>query len=165
MTTQIYTMGYEGRKPAELLRVAEQLDATIVDIRLRATSAHPQWREGALRELLGDHYARCAQLGNTRYREPAGADGPRPIEIADFDAGAAYVLENSCPVILMCSCRQLTTCHRLSVVQLLWERHRVECRELDWDETGGAPKSVGIYWLEKWQDMQKMKASSGEEIS
>ncbi|BDI33452.1 hypothetical protein CCAX7_55030 [Capsulimonas corticalis] len=143
MTPTVYTMGYEGRKPADLLMIAERLDATIVDIRYRAWSAHPQWRHGALREFLGDRYARCVQLGNKRYREPANADGSRQIELVDAAAGAQYVLEHPHSVILMCGCRNAETCHRSNVARLLIDQYDQRVFEIMWARGANAS---GILW-------------------
>ena len=46
---QLYHCGYPGRAPEDLRRIAELLDATVVDIRYSALmAAEPCWR-GALR--------------------------------------------------------------------------------------------------------------------
>ena len=123
-----YTTGYLGHSPDELRAVAEELGAVVVDIRFRATSRLAPWREGPLRRVLGERYARCPNLGNVRYK-----DGP-PIEIADLEAGIGEMealAQRGSAVILLCACRDAGVCHRTDVATELKRRGYVTT-ELDW---------------------------------
>lgn len=82
----LYTFGYSGKQPEELLALAEQLDAIVADIRFSPRSRVPHWNSGRLARLLGDRYRHLPALGNRSYK-----DGP--IEIVDLDAGIAQVAD------------------------------------------------------------------------
>jgi uncharacterized protein (DUF488 family) len=107
-----YTFGYQGKSPAGLLAKAEAVNALIVDTRYSSKSRNPVWREGALREALGDYYAPIPTFGNVNYLNPGA-----PICIAHFEAGLermrALMHEGEFGgVILMCACSLVATCHR-----------------------------------------------------
>lgn len=122
MTDQIYTIGYTGRKPDQLKALAEQLDATVYDIRFSPRSRAPHWNRGRLEAMLGDRYMHIGELGNRNYK--AG-----PIEIADLDAGLARIQDHPRPVILMCACKDLAGCHR-SVISKHLQALGLEVEEL-----------------------------------
>lgn len=106
MTDQIYTLGYTGRRPGEIYALAEQLDATVCDIRFSPRSRVPRWNKGRLEVLLGDRYMHIQELGNQNYKTGG------PVEIVDLDAGLARIQDHPRPVILMCACKDLAGCHR-----------------------------------------------------
>lgn len=115
MTNKVYTIGYTGRKPESIKEIVTTLGATLLDIRLSPRSRVPHWNEGPLRALLGDRYRHVRALGNVNYK--AGG----PIQILDYAAGVAAILQHPRPVVLMCACKDVHTCHRGTVANLLRE--------------------------------------------
>jgi uncharacterized protein (DUF488 family) len=117
VTTQIYTLGYTGRQPADLAALVNQLDATLFDIRFSPMSRIPHWRRSALESLLGDRYRWVQALGNRNYK-----NGGR-IELVDYEAGLREIetnlVMNNRPVILMCACKDYSLCHRSMLAVML----------------------------------------------
>jgi hypothetical protein len=113
----IYTLGYSGLSPADLLRLAETRDLVVLDIRYSPRSRRPEWTRARLSALLGARYVHLPELGNVNYR------GDGPIVLADPAQGvqraAAYLAQRD--VLLLCACRDLATCHRLPASELLAE--------------------------------------------
>ena len=103
----IYTLGYSGLSADYVLRLAEELQATVVDIRLSPRSRRPEFNQGRLARLLGSRYVHIAELGNANYKNGG------PIRILDLEAGLGLI-ETRLPgnLILMCACRDYTQCHR-----------------------------------------------------
>ena len=112
----IYTYGYLAGTPEHLAAAVYEHDAVLVDIRYMPYSRLPQWRSGSLRQPLGNgRYRFCGELGNVNYQ------GGGPIRLAYPDAGVAVVaaLLSEHPVILLCGCRDVLTCHRLVAADLV----------------------------------------------
>ncbi len=127
---RVLTAGYSGRDPHRLRRIAEAMDATVVDIRLQPRSRAPQWQKRSMIGLLGHRYTLCSKLGNVNYNTGG------PIMIRDMDFGLVYLLEGLiyCPrLILLCGCREPEGCHRTVVARELTERHGIVTAELDWE--------------------------------
>lgn len=114
MTDRIYTIGYTGRKPADIKRLAEELDATVFDVRFAPRSRVPHWNAGNLAKLLGDRYKHIWAFGNRNYRGG-------PVDLVDFSAGLEEVRQSPRPVILMCACKDPATCHRTAIAGKLQE--------------------------------------------
>jgi uncharacterized protein (DUF488 family) len=114
MTQQVYTIGYGGRTPAEIEQLAQDLDATVFDIRFSPRSRDPRWSRKQLGELLDSRYRHVRELGNVNYKGG-------PIELVDFDAGRELIEQSDRPVILMCVCRDPRICHRTVVAHRLRE--------------------------------------------
>jgi hypothetical protein len=115
--TTVYTIGYQGRTPEQLRRIAEERDAVIFDIRQYAGSRNPMWAKSNLAKALAGRYRHVNALGNANYK---GALGPGAgIVISDFDAGRAAIDAEGRSVILMCACRDAEGCHRTTVANLL----------------------------------------------
>src|SRR5688572_22036668 len=64
----IFTFGYSGRDPSELMQDQAQLDALVVDVRYRPFSKDPRWTKENLKELLGENYRWIGKFGNTNYK-------------------------------------------------------------------------------------------------
>ncbi|BDI29821.1 hypothetical protein CCAX7_18720 [Capsulimonas corticalis] len=128
---ELYHFGYPGRAPEDLRRIAERLDATVVDIRYSALMAtESRWRGAALRELLGDRYVRCIALA-----DHAGCEARLgSISVIDFQIGVEFLRQIDGPMILLCGCRDSRRSHRAAVAQRLWTEHRWDSRELDWED-------------------------------
>lgn len=116
-----YTAGYSGRKAADLKALALRLGAVVIDIRFSPRSRVAEWNQGRLERLLAPEvaYYHVPSLGNINYAD--GGD----IQISDLSAGIR-VLETASPdqpLILLCVCKQASTCHRcVAVAPALRER-------------------------------------------
>jgi uncharacterized protein (DUF488 family) len=120
----VYTVGYSGRAPQEIADIAASLGAAVVDIRFNPQSRRPEWNGGRLRTLLaeqGVRYAHVKALGNENYK---GGE----IKLYQPDLGVKMVQEllGTQPVLLLCACREVATCHRSTAAELLQERLGVE---------------------------------------
>ena len=123
MANRVYGVGYSKKQPADILRLAMQLDAIVFDVRLSPRSRRPEWSRKRLTEALGDRYQHVPEFGNINYKGG-------PIEIKDFTAGLAQVRASGKPVILMCVCGDPAKCHRTMVGRLL-RQYAIEYTELD----------------------------------
>lgn len=132
---QAYLAGYTSRKPQQLLRLAEMLDAVVVDSRYSPVSRVPYWHGGALRELLGDRYMYNASFGNRTYRQGI-------ITLADPDFGLKRLdHQGITKVIILCACKDGETCHRKQVGEYLalyfWQVREVT--EAEWKQAALEP--------------------------
>ena len=140
---ELYHCGYPGRAPEDLRRIAERLDATVVDIRYSALmAAEPRWRGDTLRELLGDRYVRCIALAD---HAGCGAE-TGDISIIDFHRGVDFLREIAGPRILLCGCRDSRRGHRAAVARRLWLEYRCDSRELDWDDEPAHPAHIAPFY-------------------
>lgn len=117
----VYTIGYAGRSHTEIEQLVTSMDATLVDIRYSPRSAKAGFNKSQLKKALGERYLHLSDFGNDNYSEK----DDKPIEIHDYEAGLAklrYETANSeRPVVLMCGCKDVHTCHRTVVGQRLQE--------------------------------------------
>lgn len=110
----IYTTGYTGKKPDDLRLMIARMRATLIDIRLSPNSRVSQWRRESLALLLGDSYVNIKSLGNENYKNGG--------EIRIFNFALGYSLLHSYlegDVILMCACKDYSTCHRREIADRL----------------------------------------------
>jgi uncharacterized protein (DUF488 family) len=107
---KVLTFGYQGRRPQELLALADAEGAVVVDVRIKPWSRLPGWSQKALQELLGERYVWVRELGNQDYKGTG-------VRLVDEEAGLAKVREmlESRPVILLCFESDETRCHRRHV--------------------------------------------------
>lgn len=121
----LYTFGYSGRRPEELLALAEQLDAIITDIRFSPRSRVPQWSGGRLVRFLGDRYCHLPALGNRNYKGG-------PMELVDPETGIAQVADLLAhqPVVLLCVCADVERCHRRLAAEAITARYGVSVTHL-----------------------------------
>lgn len=112
ITVPVYTLGYSGRTPEQIKQIAADLDAVVYDIRYKPSSRQPGFNGAALARTLGDRYVPARFFGNVNYRSG-------PIRLLDFAAGLEAVRQSEKPIILMCVCRDLLTCHRFVVGEML----------------------------------------------
>ena len=115
----IYTAGYgAGWSPAMLADVLDRHAAILLDIRLKPWSKTPTWQKSALQARLGmSRYLHVPALGNLNYNTGG------PIALQASVAGIRIVGEQleRRNVVLLCGCRDLTTCHRKVAAELLRE--------------------------------------------
>lgn len=112
----LYTFGYQGTSLKSFAEWAIRSGVIVVDTRLHPWSPRPEWRPEAIRAALPvDHYGRMTSLGNVNYKSGG------PIKIADPDYGVPIVagLLNKAPVVLLCACKHVNTCHRRVVAELI----------------------------------------------
>jgi len=131
MRHDAFGIGYSGREPVEIHRLALQLNAVVVDIRLSPRSRKPEWNKGRLTTMLGNRYLHLPELGNVNYK---GGD----ILLKDPDVGIAVLLRElqSRSIILMCVCGEFSKCHRRVVADLL------KTQGVRFTEIGRAPLTV-----------------------
>ena len=115
----IYTAGYgAGWSPTMLADVLDRHAAILLDIRLKPWSKTPTWQKSALQARLGmSRYLHVPALGNLNYNTGG------PIALQASVAGIRIVGEQleRRNVVLLCGCRDLTTCHRKVAAELLRE--------------------------------------------
>lgn len=122
-----YTLGYILIEPAELLRLATELNAVVVDVRLSPRSRNPEWNGGRVAALLPPgRYRHEPRLGNLNYKGG-------PIKIRDLRAGTTTVLSILARqrAILLCVCADGETCHRAVIAKHLRTVHGVTVEEID----------------------------------
>lgn len=128
MKMKIYTMGYCGWRVEDVAALLEKLDAVLVDVRMMPRS---RWKRefncSALQKRLGDRYAWIRAWGNRNYKGG-------PIEIVDFVGGVDEVVAmrgpGRRPVVLLCGCKDVNTCHRKVLAEKLAERWDAEVEHL-----------------------------------
>lgn len=123
----IYTIGYANVGIKRLVSLADDLDANVIDIRLKPWSGKPGFTRLELEDELGPKYAHLPDLGNLNYKEggPVVLKGPEkaiPKLVALLDEGVN--------LILLCGCKHLSTCHRRDVSVLLRIASKHEVKEL-----------------------------------
>ena len=112
----LYTVGYSGWTPEAIQEAAQTHNAVVCDIRYSPASRHPQWSKRQLSQRLGARYQHVQALGNRNYKNGG------PVALADYEAGKqaiAKILTTGQAVILMCACKDLAMCHRLTAVERL----------------------------------------------
>ncbi len=126
---QLYTLGYTGLTPSLILELAVKLDARVMDIRYSPWSKNELWNFDNLKKAWGARYYEHVQwLGNVNYAWP-----DRGIHLLDVISGT-YVVKGALerrPVILMCACLDVTTCHRAVVAREMKARYGIEAIHLD----------------------------------
>jgi len=110
----IYTLGYGQLVPAQVLTIAEGLDAVVVDVRGRPVSRRPGFGRRQLETLLGARYEwQGDQLGGLHHLADARAKWPD---------GLRRMLQLRQPLVMLCQCHAPGVCHRH---QLALELHRM----------------------------------------
>lgn len=138
MAGRIYSVGYEGRTPDELVeRLKAERVTTLVDVRLTPISRKPGFSRGRLAEALdraGIAYVNEKDLGNPRdnraafHRKDIEAGRTRMKAILGEPAGTAAVdrvvsLASRHRIALLCVERDAEHCHRSVVADLAVERN------------------------------------------
>jgi uncharacterized protein (DUF488 family) len=138
----IYTAGYSGWKPEQLVEKARELKALVVDVRLSPRSRDPRWRGYAMGRHFGEAYLWLREFGNVNYKNGG------PIKIADFGAGLARLrfrlaADSQENVILLCACKDAVSCHRIEVAKGLAVFYRCEIIHLDPPTAAGDGGNTG----------------------
>lgn len=102
----IYTLGYNGWSVDQMAAKVAELDAWLADVRFSPRSQRPEFDQSQLRASFPT-YVWVRELGNRAYK-----DGR--IDLADPARGVEVVrsLLESRPVILLCACPRVESCHR-----------------------------------------------------
>jgi uncharacterized protein (DUF488 family) len=110
----VYTLGYQGTSPEALRAKADELGATIVDVRYSPNSRDPRWRQANLVAVLGSRYRHVREFGNVNFKGG-------PIRLLDPVGGTERIrgILQKRPVILLCVCRDVEVCHRKAAAQHL----------------------------------------------
>lgn len=137
----IYTLGYSGWKIDDPVSALKELGAVLIDVRMVARSRNPAFNGTSLGRLLGDDYVWLREFGNRNYKGG-------PIEIVDFEAGAARVREvtgSSRAFVLLCGCPVLDSCHRKIVAEKLAELWSVNVVHLNPPPKQKTPKQPLLF--------------------
>lgn len=150
----VFTAGYSGHTVAQLKQAADSLNARVLDIRMARYSRMPAWREEELKKALSWRYVPVPSLGNVNYKTGA------PIQIHAPQLGCDIVenLLATNSLILLCGCRDYSSCHRSVVSQMLRARNIVT-QELVWPEAapGDMMKALSIRHPWAWLIAQGLK--------
>jgi len=122
MNTTIYTLGYIGRKLESVDALLARFGAILVDVRMVPRSRTAIWNSGILRRHFGEQrYVWLKEFGNRNYKGTF-----EQIEIVNFPAGEQRLRElittTGRPVMLMCGCPDVNTCHRKLLAEWLSQR-------------------------------------------
>ena len=125
---KIYTAGYqEIKSPALLRQMARERGAVVVDIRFKPLSSQPEWnRSSSERYFPPLTYYSLPNFGNVNYKSGG------PIRLAAPGTGLTElkpILARN-PVILLCCCYEVESCHRRVVADELAKRLDVEIEHL-----------------------------------
>lgn len=104
----ILTIGYQNLRPAELLSLATQLDATVIDVRGSLSRCKSGFGPRQLEALLGDRY---------QWRGDKGLGNRHPNYVTD--EGIAWLAEQDRAdrvLILMCQEEAPGECHRHNLI-------------------------------------------------
>ena len=134
MTKTAYLTGYTGeptRTPAQLLQLAINLGAVVVDSRYNPQSRVPHWNGIALGKLMGRKYLHIRDFGNQAYKEGY-------IKLVDPASGLDQLNNHTADTfIILCACSDGQHCHRKQVGEYLaangWAVREVTAQE--WEES------------------------------
>lgn len=129
---KVFSAGYSGHTIEQLKEAVETHKARLLDIRMVRRSRQPEWNEEKLIVALGWRYVPVPTLGNINY------NNGRPIDILHPKVGCDIVeqLLRANSLILLCGCRDYSSCYRAVVSRLLRGRD-IQTQELEWPELPG----------------------------
>lgn len=108
----LYTLGYAGVDSAKLAEFINEKGWRVFDTRFNPRSRQPQWNWGKLNEAM-KKYEHVAALGNVNYKN--GGEIKLVDEALGVDAIKKALLQE--PVVLLCGCKDLHTCHRSYIAE------------------------------------------------
>lgn len=110
MNQQLFTFGYAGKEPSQLLTLAEEHEnALVVDVRLKPWTKQEGWSMKELRAFL-PRYTWIQDFGNEAYDQDF-------VQLKDPAAGLRKLREKTGPWILLCACWSWSQCHRKHVAE------------------------------------------------
>jgi hypothetical protein len=107
--SRILTFGYTGRTMEEIVALAQEHDAIVVDVRLVPFSRAPMWRKVAFQVALTERYRWMKGFGNLNYRNPNEGVSLSDPETHMGDIRQIFPAQS---IMLMCTCADSTGCHR-----------------------------------------------------
>lgn len=123
----IYTLGYLNFLSSDFQKIVKDKDAYIVDIRFSNYSFMPFWTGNYLLRNFNNRYVHLKELGNKNYKNEN-----LKIEIFDAENGIKRIkklLERN-DIILCCSCRDYSSCHRKIVSGIIKDKLGIETKEI-----------------------------------
>ncbi len=129
MTTtpkHIFTFGYSGASLAQLTRLTQVLDATVIDTRYSRLTRRVDFSANRLEAALKARYVHIREFGNVNYKN-GGA-----VKLADPALGISRVssIMSEASVILLCVCASWEECHRRDVAELLSKEFALPVKHL-----------------------------------
>jgi uncharacterized protein (DUF488 family) len=127
----IYTTGYTGLKIEKLIAKVEELDAFIIDIRIKPWSRNKTWGQSNFIRTFKEKYIAGGEFfGNLNYRAPI-----EQAELKNY-AGGLKMIEKLLNgedknIIFICMCKDREDCHRKIIAANL-EKAGIGVRELDY---------------------------------
>jgi hypothetical protein len=118
----LYTVGYAGLKREILVAVIKAQGWVLVDTRMNPVSRGGEWNKGALKAALDKQYIHMEALGNKNYKN----GGEIALVNPEFGVRAVGRLLETQPVVLLCGCADVHTCHRKVAAELV----AAECGEI-----------------------------------
>jgi uncharacterized protein (DUF488 family) len=109
MPGTLYTVGYQSGHLSQALELVANGNCRLFDIRFNPYSPNPRYTRAALSAAAGSAYEHLQSLGNINYRNGG------PITLLDEARGIARLvdtLESGLDAIVLCACKNLSTCHR-----------------------------------------------------
>ena len=73
MTQTVFTTGYGGKKPDDIMDILVEANAILFDIRFSPRSRNPVWSGKQMKAFFGDRYQHVNALGNKNFKS-----GPSP---------------------------------------------------------------------------------------
>ncbi len=116
MQGKMIPFGYASGGIPILLRLMQDEQAYLVDIRLSPRSKWQAFNQEALQARFHRRYIHMPELGNKNYNNGG------PIRIAYASRGIARLMRGimqGYTLVLMCGCFEYESCHRRTVVNLL----------------------------------------------
>jgi len=126
----IFTVGYQNITRKELKSQIDERKAALVDIRYVPFSRNPFWTLDQLQEVFKPDYFHIKQLGNVNYKLR------NSFKILDMESGINMlfpILEKYKNIFLLCSCKNLETCHRFLVAEEIKNKLKIEYKEFNID--------------------------------
>ena len=124
---RLYTLGYSGWSLSQITAALDEHQAVLVDVRYKPWSRKTGMSKSSLQQRFRGRYVHLKDLGNVNY------NNDEPIELLHAERGLieleGYLRES--PVIIMCVCPDLETCHRWVVADMASERLGVEVEHLE----------------------------------
>jgi activating signal cointegrator 1 len=154
----IYTYGYSGTSPAALKAYADKLGAMVIDIRYAPWSRDPRWQKQALEAMFGIHrYRWCQDLGNVNYKNGGRIELSNPARMVPR---VRFWLREQ-PIILLCGCRDVETCHRKDAAEYLRRETQAPIIHLD-PQAAPTPGIKVITLTEPWATLASYKEKEWE---
>lgn len=111
----LYTLGYAQWTIDEVAAAIDAHSAVLVDVRRSPHTTKPGFDQEELETRFGERYLHLPAFGNVNYKEG-------PIELAAPEQGLRAVRALDRSPVLMCGCRDPSSCHRSTVAQFLSDR-------------------------------------------